>query len=403
MKVSHSQYYTSKEIASLMINIIDKESPHRILDLGAGNGSLIGAAAAKWKDSDYIVVDIDIKNCEILNSYKYKTSNISCLIPNLDKATNIAYNSIDVAVCNPPYEHIENASYIQEILELARLSDVIVEGKMTSDIVFLAYNLLFLNANGVLGIIVPYSIMTGRLYNRLRQKLIENYYIERIIELPERSFSYTEAKTGMLIIHKDCSERKPTKLNTVVDGYKLSQSLEVPDKLLIDRMDYTYNNWLLSRKISNNQNDCNLIKIFRGRFTHHELKKMNVPYFHTTCYTKKDIDYNYVYNCKHSIASAGTFLVARVGKRCIGNVLYVESGNIIISDCIYGIVVPQAYVEKFKSYFRSDEYKEYMKIISRGVCSLYLCKGDIERMILNKLHSFQKEEISLLNKNRNKK
>ena len=36
-----------------------------------------------------------------------------------------------------------------------------------------------------------------------------------------------------------------------------------------------------------------------------------------------------------------------------------------------------------------QEYWDSIKIASRGVCSLYLCKGDLEMMLLRKLDEFK--------------
>ncbi len=82
-------------------------------------------------------------------------------------------------------------------------------------------------------------------------------------------------------------------------------------------------------------------------------------------------------------------MIARVGKRCVGKVKYIEEGHIQVSDCIYGVSVPKDYIEQFKSFFHSQEYWDFIKIASRGVCSLYLCKGDLEMMLLRKLDEFK--------------
>ena len=83
--------------------------------------------------------------------------------------------------------------------------------------------------------------------------------------------------------------------------------------------------------------------------------------------------------------------VARVGKRCVGRVKYLEKGNIQISDCIYGVTVPKGYIEDFKTYFNSKEYSDFIKVVARGVCSLYICRGDLESMLLRKIEDFRKK------------
>lgn len=389
MIVSHSQYYTSEEIASLLVKSISVDEVRTILDLGAGDGALTRAAKKKWQGSILYVADIDDDNCQRLKEQGFETRHVDCNVSGLDKLLGIEYSSIDVGVCNPPYETIENNQFKIELLERAKLRMGRNEKFSTSDLAFLAYNLLFLKPHGVLGIIVPYSIVTGKNYSELRQSLLDNYYVERAVELPEKCFSYTEAKTGILIIRKEKSEGRKTKLYSVKDNCKLSEPLIVSSSQLALRLDYSYHLWKRSQSKKKCRNN-NEITIMRGRYTHDDLKLKGMPYFHTTSYNKDDIDWHYQYKyTEKSIVVQGCFLIARVGKRCVGKVKYIEEGHIQVSDCIYGVSVPNNYIEQFKSFFHSQEYWDFIKIASRGVCSLYLCKGDLEMMLLRKLDEFK--------------
>ena len=389
MKISFSQYYTSSEISTLLVSCIDLQSVESVLDLGAGEGALARAAKEKWGKASFYVADVDEKNCLKLDEQGFSPKIIDCIAPCLDVLLKIDYDSIDVGVCNPPYITIDNNEFILNLLERAQLKICRKERYSTSDLVFLAYNLLFLKPHGILGIIVPYSIMAGRNYCWLRQSLLENYYVERVIELPEKSFSYTEAKTGILIIRKENSNGRRTKLNTIVDNYNLSESLYVSISQLTLRLDYSYYHWKKTQSKTKYRNN-NEISIIRGRYSHDELKKKGCPYFHTTSYKCGEINWYYPYKeSEKSIVEQGGFLIARVGKRCVGRVKYIEDGHIQVSDCVYGVMVPSDYIEQFKTFFQSQEYSDFIKIASRGVCSLYLCKGDLESILLKKLHEFK--------------
>ena len=392
MTISHSQYYTSDEIARLVVKCISKDGAKTILDLGAGNGSLSRAAQNKWNKAHFIVVDIDKENYNILIGEGFEAKNIDCLIPNLDKEIEVAYESIDVGVCNPPYHSIDNRDYIGELLSKVGLQINRKERVISSDLVFLAYNLLFLKPKGILGIIVPFSIMAGKNYSQIRRSLYDNYYLERVIELPEKSFTYTEAKTGILIIRKENHNGRRTKLNTVFNDFKLSPPIMISQRQAVQRIDYSYHYWKKEQGndyINNNEE----IRVVRGRCTYADLLKKGMPFFHLTCYFQTDIDWSYPYKTtENSIVKKGSFLLARVGKRCVGRVRYIEEGSIQISDCIYGITVPYKYIDDFKQFFKTDEYSRFIKTVTRGICSLYLCKGDIKDMLLKKLYEFKKKE-----------
>ena len=394
--IKHSQYFTSETVASLLIKCISKEDVKTILDLGAGEGMLTKAALKKWRNARCVVADIDESNHLNLLEQGFESRNIDCITSDLDLELGLSYNSIDVGVCNPPYETIEKNQFIEEVFAKAHLEFNRDEKITTSDLVFLAYNLLFLKPHGVLGIIVPYSIMTGRNYETVRQSLLNNYYIERAVELPEKSFSYTEAKTGLLIIRKESSRGRKTKLNVVKEGLKLSDSLYVSQSQLAIRLDNSYHLWRKSQK--GKVCKCIDVSIVRGRNTHDDLKKRGAPFFHSTSFNKKDLDWHYKYDdSEKGIIKEGSFLIVRVGKRCVGRVKYLEEGHIQISDCIYGITVPKAFIEEFKLFFLSKEYTDFIKTVARGVCSLYLCKGDLETMILKKLDEFRQKELCIKN------
>lgn len=389
MTISHSQFYTTNPIASLLIKCIESANVNCVLDLGAGAGSLSNAAHKVWKNAKIITADIDEFNCNILSRSGYYSNKVDCLLPGLNKQINIHYGTIDVCVCNPPYESVEYSKHLNSLLKKTKLSIGKKEKNTTTDLIFLAYNLLFLKPQGVLGIIVPYSIMAGKRFSKLRKSLMDNYYLEKVVELPERSFSYTEAKTGILIIRKEDNRNRNTKIYTVKKGFELSDFLTPTKEQLVERLDYSFYNWEKTRGKKENAANGE-IKIFRGRYTHKDLKQKAHPYFHTTFFNRDDIDWTYKYDStEKSVVDKGVFLIARVGKRCVGRVRYIETGRIQISDCIYAIKIPQEYVEDFKVFFNSREYSDFVKNNIRGVCSLYLCKSDLEDFLYQKLCDFR--------------
>lgn len=397
MIIAHSQFYTSKQIASLLINCIELENVNIVLDLGAGDGSLTCAAYKTWTTAKIITADIDANNCTALLNKGFNAKHIDCLLPRLNEFLNIDFGTVDVCVCNPPYESIEHTAFIESLLEKANLYINRREKKTTTDLVFLAYNLLFLRPGGVLGIIVPYSIMAGRKFSKIRESLMDNYYLERVVELPECSFSYTEAKTGILIIRKEPKGSRKTNICTVKKDFELSNYMTPPKEQLIERLDYSFYNWRRFQKTRENtlHNEMiNEIAIIRGRYTHEELKRKMHPFFHTTYFDKDNIDWTYEYDSSEkSVISRGAFLIARVGKRCVGKVKYIETGHIQISDCIYAIQVPQEYVLDFMDLFGSKEYYDFIQNNIRGVCSLYLCKCDLKAFLSQKLHEFRSKKL----------
>ena len=220
MKKSLSQYYTSSEVSTLLISLIDLKSVKSVLDLGAGEGALVNEVYKVLRErSSYIVADIDAANCHKLKNNKdYKVYNIDCTSLYLSRRIHCKYGTIDLAVCNPPYGILENNKYYTKLLNDLHLGNYGGCKFISSDLIFLAYNLLFLRENGVLAIILPNGALSGRRYKKFREGLFCFYRVERIVELPEKAFDYTEAKTGIFIIRKARPNNSMLQLNHYSNG-----------------------------------------------------------------------------------------------------------------------------------------------------------------------------------------
>ena len=73
------------------------------------------------------------------------------------------------------------------------------------------------------------------------------------------------------------------------------------------------------------------------------------------------------------IATPGDILIARVGRRCIGRVASVETGQAIVSDCII-VISPK---NKFNSeaiwnIVSSSDFKKYLVSAAFGVGAKYI-------------------------------
>jgi trans-aconitate methyltransferase len=53
------RFYTSEAISGLLVSKFRQDSPQNILDIGAGDGSLLNAAYNRWKNATFHAADID--------------------------------------------------------------------------------------------------------------------------------------------------------------------------------------------------------------------------------------------------------------------------------------------------------------------------------------------------------
>ena len=208
------RYYTQELFSKLLISQFRQESPSSIIDIGVGGGSLIKAASDRWKYANFYAADIDKtmiprtrSELPFINIY-YANS----LSKDIEKIIGLKIGTVDIAVCNPPFLSLKNNKKYHQLLEDANLKECISLKRLTSDIVFLAQNLRLLKDKGELGIILPDSLITSHDFEIFRQSLLINHSIRNIIELPEKIFPKTEARTHILILEKGSSTIKNVRL-----------------------------------------------------------------------------------------------------------------------------------------------------------------------------------------------
>lgn len=379
------KFYTRDHFSELLVNNLNQNNPINIIDLGVGKGSLIRAAYNRWQMASFYGADIDEQNL-IQLSAKFpflKTKVLNVLSEEILEDLGIKNESIDIAICNPPYYKVKDKAIYNSLFDMVGLSDCKKLKIVKSDIVFLAQNLKILRQGGELGIILPDSLITGLEYKYFRKELVSNHNVRAIIQLPDNVFSKTEARTYILIIEKS------EETNNFVPIYLAQRDGHFIDKILVKkcdlekRMDFSYYKW--KNKYNTKNIKSSLLGyqalINRGTITQKEAISLQIPYFHTThfpqTFTGIKLDSYISKSNKFLLAEQGDILLARVGKRCIGKVTLIEEGRIIITDCVYRIRVPTEHRIQLWQFLISDEGQLWLKSIAHGVCAQVISKSDL--------------------------
>jgi len=383
------RFYTEDIISNLLVQEIDCSNPKLIIDLGIGRGSLTKAAFHRWGDATFLASDIDITQINITKK-KFpfvKIIEADGLELSLGKKLNIVVDSVDIAICNPPYLRIPaKENRYNELFEKTNLPNCKKLKYLTSDLIFLAQNILLLKDGGILGIILPDGLLSNMEFMHLRQDLIDNHTLISIIQLPDKIFRNTEARTHIMVLRKGVTNRKST-VNLFLADKKgiLSEYLALESILLIKRMDYFFHK-LCSKsqpycQVKNTLKDIGA-EIKRGQLTHKDLKGLKSNYIHTTFLTHKSelILKNDIDETQQSIVHTeeNDILLARVGKGCIGKVSKVLKGQQLISDCVYKIRVPKKYLNQTWLSLCSESGQLWLKSNAHGVCSRVISKCDLQ-------------------------
>jgi len=385
---SLARYYTEDVVSNVLIQNISYNNPKIIIDFGVGSGSLTQTAYRKWTSANFFATDIDSqqliktsKKLKNINFYNVNSLNIS-----IERKLKLILGTVDVAICNPPYLKIKSKQpkYLR-LLDKVGLSSCKELKYLTSDLIFLAQNLLFLKDGGELGIILPDGLISSKEFKLLRKDLMENHSILSIIQLPDRIFKKTEAKTHILILKKGKTEQRDRiKLLLIDKNGNYIDNLTVTRDSLTERMDFFYHKVkFLSKNKVNQVLTLREIgaEIKRGQLTHSQLKDISHNYIHTTTLVNKtevnlidDISVEYL---KFLSTQSNDILLARVGRGCMGKVSLVNNGSQLISDCVYRVRVPEEYHKIVWASFCSPEGQLWLKSRSKGVCARTLSKEDL--------------------------
>jgi type I restriction enzyme M protein len=382
-----ARYYTQEKISQLLINKLHTEEPKRILELGIGGGSLSLAAFKRWSGARFFGADIDDNSItKLKDSLPFvEVINHSGLEHNIQIKLNIKDSSVDIALCNPPYLKHKASDIDKLLFEKVKLDSCINNKQITTDIVFLAQNLMFLKDGCELGIILPDSILTNHYFKGLRNDLLINHNVKSIIQLPDKVFNKTEARTHILIIEKNGESNHKIEVSKASFDGEITHTIYVDRSNLIQRMDFDFHYWSLglNEKLESSLTLEDItISLKRGNKTKKYLQALNVPYFHTTSYCSNEYYLELSttiddFPSNLTLASPGDILIARVGKRCVGKAIMIREGYIPISDCIYRLKVQESYKNKIYEALISNQGQTWLQAYAHGVCARLISKSDL--------------------------
>ena len=274
---SGGEYYTPQEVSELLtkLAIVGKTSVNKVYDPACGSGSLL-LKSAKILGKD------NVRNGffgQELNLTTYNLCRINMFLHDID------YDKFDIAcedtlltpmhwddepfeviVSNPPYSvkwaGDDNAMLIND----PRYSPAgVLAPKSKADFAFIMHSLAWLASNGTASIVCFPGILyrTGA-EQKIRKYLIDNNFIDCIIQLPENLFFGTSIATCIMVLKKNKIDNSTLFIDASKEAVKVTnnnrltnENIENILKIFENREDVQY----VSRLVSNKQieeNDYNL-------------------------------------------------------------------------------------------------------------------------------------------------
>lgn len=265
---SGGEYYTPQEVSELLtkLAIVGKTSVNKVYDPACGSGSLL-LKSAKILGKD------NVRNGffgQELNLTTYNLCRINMFLHDID------YDKFDIAcedtlltpmhwddepfeviVSNPPYSvkwaGDDNAMLIND----PRYSPAgVLAPKSKADFAFIMHSLAWLASNGTASIVCFPGILyrTGA-EQKIRKYLIDNNFIDCIIQLPENLFFGTSIATCIMVLKKNKADNSTLFIDASKEAVKVTnnnrltnENIENILKIFEDREDVQYISRLVSNK-----------------------------------------------------------------------------------------------------------------------------------------------------------
>lgn len=380
-----NQYYTDSNISDKLINSLEIQYPNQAFDLGFGSGELLKSVKRRWSKIRLAGADIDPKNVNFAKKEALIDSvELDGFLENLPNIILEKYGNIDILISNPPFFQKKISDNFLRILESADLLDCISMKSKTipSELIFLAQNLRLLSETGEIGIILPAGLVTGERWKVLRSLLFRKYNMKNIIQLPENSFKQTEAQTFMLIFSRS------NQLNgglVTLSHINKTERIVIPICEAIERADYNYYEY---RRQSSNllKVEAKDFDILRGNKSRITLQADQIRHIHSTDFSKNPSILTLTDNIHENIkmCKTGDILLARVGSRCVGRIIFVSGGSLPISDCVIVIRASNKNTRiKIWKKLCSSHFQEFLNSSLLGVGPKYITHNIVKEFLTN--------------------
>ena len=265
---SGGEYYTPQEVSELLtkLAIVGKTSVNKVYDPACGSGSLL-LKSAKILGKD------NVRNGffgQELNLTTYNLCRINMFLHDID------YDKFDIAcedtlltpmhwddepfeviVSNPPYSVKWAGDNNAMLINDPRYSPAgVLAPKSKADFAFIMHSLAWLAPNGTASIVCfPGILYRDKAEQKIRKYLIDNNFIDCIIQLPENLFFGTSIATCIMVLKKNKIDNSTLFIDASKEAVKVTNNNKLTNenienilKIFENREDLQYISKLVSNK-----------------------------------------------------------------------------------------------------------------------------------------------------------
>ncbi len=246
---SGGEYFTPQEVSELLtrITIIGKTKIDKVYDPAVGSGSLL-LKFAKILGTN----NVDGFYGQEINITTYNLARMNMFLHNVDyhlfnlqngdtllEPLHLDKAPFEAIVSNPPYSTKWDGDANPELINDDRFSPAgILAPKSKADFAFIMHSINHLASNGVAAIVCfPGIFYRSGAEQKIRKHLIENNYIDAIIQLPDNLFFGTSISTNILVMKKS----RNTSDVLFIDASNQFIKVNNGNKLAPDNIDFILN------------------------------------------------------------------------------------------------------------------------------------------------------------------
>lgn len=261
---SGGEFYTPQEVSELLakLTIMGKTSINKVYDPACGSGSLL-LKFAKVLGRDNVRQGFYGQE---INLTTYNLCRINMFLHDIDyDKFNIAHGDtltdpqhwdeepFEAIVSNPPYSiHWEGESN-PVLINDPRFSQAgVLAPKSKADLAFIMHSLSWLAPNGAAAIVCFPGIMyRGGAEQKIRKYLIDNNFVDAIIQLPDNLFYGTSIATCIMVLKKNKTENSTLFIDASKEFVKVTNSNKLTDENIQKILDWFKNREIVEHLVKN--------------------------------------------------------------------------------------------------------------------------------------------------------
>ncbi len=239
---SGGEYYTPQEVSELLTKLatVGKTEVNKVYDPACGSGSLLlKAAKILGKDNvrqGFFGQEINLTTynlCRInmfLHDIDYDKFDIACE-DTLLAPQHWDDEPFEVIVSNPPYSTKWKGDDDTTIINDQRFAPAgVLAPKSKADLAFIMHSLAWLATNGTAAIVCfPGVMYRGGAEKKIRQYLIDNNFVDCVIQLPDNLFFGTGIATCIMVLKKSKKDNCTLFIDASKECVKVTNSNKLTD------------------------------------------------------------------------------------------------------------------------------------------------------------------------------